>query len=111
MAPSSPCSVVCPHSFSGAAIKEMIATEHGRTGCPVTGCAKVLTLGTIQADEGLRRRVAAHERRVKEGRTQGGATQGRTFVQMDLGSDEEEEEDDEEGERAVRKVKKEKARA
>ncbi|GAA5945629.1 hypothetical protein JCM3775_005495 [Rhodotorula graminis] len=109
-------STVCPHSFSGPAIKEMLSGDaSGRVGCPVTGCDKVLSAGTIARDEGLRRRVAAYEQRVREGRTQqGGATQGRTFVQMDLDSEEEEgDEDEAEEERvaAVKKVKREKGRA
>ena len=88
----------------------------GRVGCPVTGCDKVLGLGSIAPDEGLRRRVAAYEQRVREGRTQqGGGTQARTFVQMDLDSeeegDEEDEEDEEERAAAAKKVKREKGRA
>ncbi|GAA5843963.1 hypothetical protein JCM9279_003688 [Rhodotorula babjevae] len=108
-------STVCPHSFSGPAIKELLSGDpSGRVGCPVTGCDKVLSAGTIAADEGLSRRVAAYEQRVREGRTQQGAgTQGRTFVQMDLDSEDEEEggeEDGDEEERraAMKKVKREK---
>ncbi|GAA5994344.1 NSE2 family E3 SUMO-protein ligase [Rhodotorula paludigena] len=100
-------SSLCPHSFSGDAIKELIKSSGGRSPCPVSGCDKSLTLGTVHADEGLRRRVAAHVRRVKEGRAPG-ATQGRTFEQMDLDSEDEDEDDD--GEEAHR-VKKEMIKA
>ncbi|BGP39207.1 hypothetical protein JCM10450v2_003162 [Rhodotorula kratochvilovae] len=100
-------STVCPHSFSGAAIKEMIKAEHGRTKCPVPGCAQSLELGTVVADAGLKRRTEAHVRRAKEGRTQG-ATQGRQYAQMNLDSEDEAEE--EAAAEEVKRVKKEKGR-
>ncbi|CEQ40610.1 SPOSA6832_02246, partial [Sporobolomyces salmonicolor] len=82
-------STVCPHSFSGDAIKDYIRQNKGSVPCPVGGCSKTLSLATIEQDEGLRRRVEAHKRRVKEGRTQG-TTQGRgrTFVAMEDSDDE-----------------------
>ncbi|GAA5825246.1 hypothetical protein JCM3770_003169 [Rhodotorula araucariae] len=100
-------STVCPHSFSGAAIKEMIKAEHGRTKCPVPGCAQTLTLALIAPDAGLKRRTEAHVRRLAEGRTQA-ATQGKTYAQMDLDSEDEDEDDGAREE--IKKVKKEKAR-
>lgn len=77
--------------------------------CPVAGCSQTLTLSTIQRDEHLARRVAAHVKRQKEGRTQTGGTQARTYTRMDLSESEEEEEDEDEDEggAAARKVKKE----
>ena len=101
-------STVCPHAFSGRAIKELIQQGEGRVHCPVAGCSQTLTLSTIQRDEHLARRVAAHVKRQKEGRTQTGGTQARTYTRMDLSeSEEEEEEDGDEGAAAARKVKKE----
>lgn len=97
---------VCPHAFSGRAIKELIEQDRGRTPCPVAGCSHHLTLSTIQRDEHLARRVAAHVKRQKEGRTQTGGTQARTYTRMDLSESEEDEDGDEEG-AAARKVKKE----
>lgn len=99
-------STVCPHAFSGRAIKELIEQDRGRTPCPVAGCSHHLTLSTIQRDEHLARRVAAHVKRQKEGRTQTGGTQARTYTRMDLSESEEDEDGDEEG-AAARKVKKE----
>lgn len=99
---------ICPHAFSGRAIKELIQQGEGRVHCPVAGCSQTLTLSTIQRDEHLARRVAAHVKRQKEGRTQTGGTQARTYTRMDLSeSEEEEEEDGDEGAAAARKVKKE----
>ena len=65
-------------------------------------------MSTIQRDEHLARRVAAHVKRQKEGRTQTGGTQARTYTRMNLSeSEEEEEEDGDEEGAAARKVKKE----
>ncbi|GAA5952435.1 hypothetical protein JCM8115_003601 [Rhodotorula mucilaginosa] len=101
-------STVCPHAFSGRAIKELIQQGEGRVHCPVAGCSQTLTLSTIQRDEHLARRVAAHVKRQKEGRTQTGGTQARTYTRMNLSeSEEEEEEDGDEEGAAARKVKKE----
>ena len=93
--------MLCPHSFSGEAIKDYIRSQ-SRTGtveCPVAGCHKRLDLSKIERDEGLARRVEAHLRRVESGlATQpnhngngggenggggaNGATGGRTYVEM-----------------------------
>ncbi|GAA5892242.1 SUMO ligase MMS21 [Sporobolomyces salmoneus] len=85
-------STLCPHSFSGEAIKSYIAQSRGSVVCPVAGCHQKLDLGKIERDEGLKRRVEAHLRRVQSGATQlgatngegggGGATGGRTYVEM-----------------------------
>ena len=64
-------------------------------------------MSTIQRDEHLARRVAAHVKRQKEGRTQTGGTQARTYTRMNLSESEEEEEDEDEEGAAARKVKKE----
>jgi len=61
----------------------------------VAGCSKTLSLATIERDTSLGNRTKAHQRRVKEGRTQ--ATQGgggRTFQAMEL-SDDDDDDDDE----------------
>ncbi|GAA6019039.1 hypothetical protein JCM11491_002498 [Sporobolomyces phaffii] len=98
-------SSVCPHSYSGEAIKEYIRTNSGQVACPVAGCSKKLTLATVERDDGLNRRVEGHLKRVKEGRTQsatqaggagggggadgaGAAGAGRTYVEMDDSDDE-----------------------
>ncbi|BGP07244.1 hypothetical protein JCM10049v2_003075 [Rhodotorula toruloides] len=99
-------STVCPHAFSGYAIKELLQQGHGITDCPETGCSKRLTASTIKPDEGLARRVAAYKRRVKEGRTQTG-TQAKTYQRMDLSDEDDDEEEDEpmEGPALKKKIK------
>ncbi|GAA5927386.1 SUMO ligase MMS21 [Sporobolomyces koalae] len=90
-------STVCPHSFSGYAIKEYIQSNHGNVECPIGGCSKRLKLDTVERDQGLQRRVEGHLRRIKEGRsqnsgpgaTQGAAGDGRTYVEMEDSSDDE----------------------
>ncbi|GAA5861246.1 hypothetical protein JCM3774_002240 [Rhodotorula dairenensis] len=103
-------STVCPHAFSGRSIAELIQREQGRTRCPVAGCSQVLTMSNIERDEQLARRVAAHVKRQKEGRTQTG-TQARTYTRMDLSESEEADEDDDEDDgetaKAAKKVKQE----
>lgn len=76
-------SSLCPHSFSGAAIREMLGKARGRMPCPIAGCPQTLTLGDLHADEGLRQRVEQFERRQRggEGGTQGGRRGGRTQTQ------------------------------
>lgn len=102
---------VCPHAFSGRAIRELIQQEQGRLRCPVAGCSQTLTMDNIERDEQLARRVAAHVKRQKEGRTQTG-TQARTYTRMDLseseeGGDDDDDDDDGEGAKAAKKVKQE----
>ncbi|BGO98623.1 E3 SUMO-protein ligase nse2 [Rhodotorula toruloides] len=99
-------STVCPHAFSGDAIKAIIQQNHGSVDCPETGCHKRLTLQTIKPDEGLARRVAAYKRRVKEGRTQTG-TQAKTYQRMELSDEDDDEEEDEpmEGPALKKKIK------
>lgn len=99
-------STVCPHAFSGDAIKELLKQNHGSIDCPQSGCHKRLTMSTMKPDEGLARRVAAYNRRVKEGRTQTG-TQAKTYQRMDLDSDDESEEEGEpqEGPALKKKIK------
>lgn len=108
---SCPCplrSTKCPHAFSGDAIKEIIQRENGQTPCPVAGCSARLTLSSVEPDENLARRVAAHVKRLREGRTQT-STQAKTYARMELSEDEEGdgEEDEDEETVAARKVKKE----
>ncbi|GAA5970659.1 hypothetical protein JCM11641_007389 [Rhodosporidiobolus odoratus] len=83
-------STVCPHSFSGEAIKEMIRQNRGSVQCPVAGCPKTLTLGTLEQDVGLARRTEAHQKRLKEGRTQATQAGGKTYETMDLDESDEE---------------------
>ncbi|GAA5908597.1 hypothetical protein JCM6882_003688 [Rhodosporidiobolus microsporus] len=90
-------STVCPHSFSNAAIRELLRTQGNSIKCPVAGCSKTLTLATLEKDDSLRRRVEAHRKRVKEGRTQATQGGGRTYEQMDLSEDEDDEGEDEGG--------------
>ncbi|POY73648.1 hypothetical protein BMF94_3183 [Rhodotorula taiwanensis] len=100
-------STVCPHAFSGAAIKEIIQQEKGSTRCPVAGCSKTITLATIEPDEQLARRVAAHVKRQKEGRTQA-STQARTYTRMELSDEDGDDDDEDDAEtQAARKIKKE----
>ncbi|BGP15139.1 hypothetical protein JCM10213_005400 [Rhodosporidiobolus nylandii] len=80
-------STICPHSFSGDAIKEMVKQNGGKVKCPVAGCPKTLTLAQLEPDAGLARRTEAHQRRVKEGRTQATQGAGRTYETMDLSDD------------------------
>ncbi|GAA6033653.1 hypothetical protein JCM8097_004367 [Rhodosporidiobolus ruineniae] len=82
-------STVCPHSFSGPAIKDLLKQAHNSVHCPVAGCNKTLTPQLLERDDALRRRVEAHQKRVKEGRTQATQGGGRTYETMDL-SDEDE---------------------
>ncbi|GAA5841482.1 hypothetical protein JCM11251_007156 [Rhodosporidiobolus azoricus] len=82
-------STLCPHSFSGPAIKELLKQSGNSIKCPVAGCSKTLTLATLERDEPLRRRVEAHQKRVREGRTQATQGGGRTYEQMELSDDEE----------------------
>ncbi|GAA6014804.1 hypothetical protein JCM10207_002187 [Rhodosporidiobolus poonsookiae] len=84
-------STVCPHAFSGEAIKELLQQNHGTVDCPVSGCPKKLNLATIERDDGLRRRVEAHQKRVKEGRVQATQGGGKTYETMDLSDDADDE--------------------
>ncbi|GAA5987129.1 hypothetical protein JCM10908_001038 [Rhodotorula pacifica] len=98
-------STICPHAFSGRAIKELLQQEQGRTRCPVPGCSKTLTMAVLERDEQLARRVAAHVKRQKEGRTQTG-TQARTYTAMNLSESEDEEDGDEEEDEEAKAAKK-----
>ncbi|GAA5860407.1 hypothetical protein JCM8547_000294 [Rhodosporidiobolus lusitaniae] len=78
-------STVCPHSFSGDDIKDLIRQNGGSVQCPNSGCPKRLTLANIERDTALNKRVEAHQKRLREGRTQPGTQAGgRTYEAMDL---------------------------
>ncbi|KAM0788874.1 hypothetical protein ACM66B_002958 [Microbotryomycetes sp. NB124-2] len=84
----------CPHSFSGAAIRDYL--KRGSQACPVAGCDKFLSLTDIEQDKGLDRRVKAHQQRIAHDKASGeGVTQrgGRTATQYETISDDEDGDD------------------
>ncbi|RUS21921.1 zinc-finger of the MIZ type in Nse subunit-domain-containing protein [Endogone sp. FLAS-F59071] len=50
-------SKICKHSFSGAAVTDMINRQGGKIRCPESGCEKILTLNDLAPNKGLARKV------------------------------------------------------
>lgn len=87
-------STKCRHSFSGAAIKEIIQLAKGTTKCPVAGCPATLTLADLQEDPQLKTRVEQHKRRLKEAKETGGGSYKRTQTQQNYHSIDDSDDDE-----------------
>lgn len=79
--PNPPRSSLCPHYFSGPAIRDYL--KNGALACPIPGCNKTLSMEVMREDAALKRRVAAHVRREAEGGNGRTATQFQTIVDSD----------------------------
>lgn len=78
-----PCSTNCKHSYSKAAIIDLINSKEKR--CPVSGCMKEVTKSSIKENKSLNKQVQQHKRRMEAKEESRRATQNAGAAIIDWG--------------------------